>query len=46
MEETKNLQSQTIGDPYVQSVMVENNINNGFGVFGGFNESVKTGKLE
>jgi hypothetical protein len=36
------LQKQTEGDPFAQPVMVENNIQNGFGIFCGLTSTTKT----
>jgi len=36
------LQKQTEGDPYAQPVMVENNIQNGYGIFCGLTTTTKT----
>jgi len=36
---TRQLQQFTSGDPFAQPVRVHNNITNGFGVFGGYQES-------
>jgi hypothetical protein len=37
---TKGLQNNTSGDPFAQPVNVFNNINNGFGIFAGYSQSV------
>lgn len=37
---TALLQNETSGDPFAQPVGVYNNIENGFGIFGGFSQSV------
>jgi Domain of unknown function (DUF4249) len=37
---TYNLQQSTQGDPFAQPVQVYNNIQNGFGIFAGYNQSV------
>ena len=37
---TRNLQLSTDGDPFAQPVLVYNNIQNGLGIFGGYNQSV------
>jgi hypothetical protein len=37
---TTDLQRQSSGDPFAQPVLVYNNINKGFGIFAGYNETV------
>ncbi len=37
---TLDLQRSVSGDPFAQPVLVFNNIQNGFGIFGGYNQSV------
>jgi hypothetical protein len=37
---TAELQNETTGDPFAQPVNVFNNINNGFGIFAGYSQSV------
>ena len=38
---TQSLQNYTQGDPFAQPVLVYNNIQNGFGIFAGYSQSVK-----
>jgi hypothetical protein len=38
---TLNLQQETSGDPFAQPVQVYSNFQNGFGIFAGYNQSVK-----
>jgi hypothetical protein len=41
-----NLQRTTTGDPFAQPVLIENNIKNGYGVFGGFTQARKIARAK